>query len=144
MIRRILAAVDFSEATPRCLELAAELAAGTSAELVLLHVAEPEPDFVGYDAGPQSVRDAVAGQTRIEHRRLHDLEASLRGRVARTTSLMVQGPTAAKIVEESKRLGADLVVVGTHGRRGLRQLVLGSVSGEVVRMSACPVLVVRP
>jgi nucleotide-binding universal stress UspA family protein len=144
MIRRILVPVDFSEMTARAADVAAELAAALQAELVLLHVAEPEPDFVGYDAGPQSVRDAVAGRLRGEHRQLHEIETSLAGKGVKVTSLLVQGPTAAKVVEEAQRLGADMIVLGSHGRTGLKHLVLGSVSEDVLRKAGCPVVVIRP
>jgi nucleotide-binding universal stress UspA family protein len=56
---------------------------------------------------------------------------------------MLSGPAAYPIVREAKKLGADLIVLGTHGRRGVRRLVLGSDAEQVVRTASVPVLLVR-
>jgi nucleotide-binding universal stress UspA family protein len=56
---------------------------------------------------------------------------------------LLAGPPAKEIVRVARSVGADLVIVGTHGRRGVRRLVLGSVAEEVLRSAPCPVLVVR-
>ena len=56
---------------------------------------------------------------------------------------MLSGPAAYPIVREAKKVGADLIVLGTHGRRGVRRLVLGSDAEQVVRTASVPVLLVR-
>lgn len=138
-MRKLLAAVDFSPASEAVLERAAELAEAFSAELTVLHVATPDPDFVGYEAGPDVVREARARELRWEHRALQASAEKLRKRGISTKALLIQGPSVAKILEEAGRLGVDAIVLGTHGHGVLRQLLLGSVSSGVVKGSDVPV-----
>ena len=135
-------AVDFSEASPEVVEWAARLALGLRAELTLVHVAEPDPAFVGYDAGPQSVRDARAHEFRSAHRRIQELADGLRERGVSAKALLVQGPTVETLVAEARRERAEVVVVGSHNRGALAKALLGSVSEGVLRAGCCPVLVV--
>jgi len=141
-MKKILTAVDFSEVTPRVIHVAASQARAFDAELWLLHVAAPDPDFVGFDAGPQSVRDGRAEELRQEHRELQDEAQRLRDDGVQATALLVQGPTQEKIVSEAERLQVDLIVVGSHGRGAIRRALLGSVSEGLLREAPCPVLIV--
>lgn len=141
-LERILVAVDFSEVTDAVVASAALLARLSNAEVRLLHVAAPNPDFVGFEAGPDVVRDQVARTLREEHGALEALAARLKESNVRATPLMVQGPTAETIVEQSRRFAAELVVLGSHGHGRLRHLLAGSVAEGVLRHSSVPVLVV--
>lgn len=139
----ILAAIDFSEVTPVVVSAAETLSrAFDGCRVCLLHVAPPEPDFVGYEPGPQTVRDQLAEKFRDEHRRLHEIQKDLESKGVATTALLIQGPIAEKILEEIDRQKADLAVMGSHGHGALHQLLVGSVSEGVLRKSSCPVLVV--
>lgn len=141
-MKTILAAIDFSDATHRVVTAAAELARALNAELHLLHVVPPDPDFVGYEPGPQHVRDQVAQSIVEDRHEIVELRDRMKTSGIQVQALVVQGPTIQKILEETHRLPADLVVIGTHGHGALYDLVLGSVSDGVVRKSPCPVLVV--
>lgn len=138
----LLAAIDFSDVTPRVLEHAAKLARALDAELVVLHVAAPDPDFVGFSAGPQSVRDQVADKLREQHRELGERVAELVAAGTRARPLMVQAPAGDAILEHAERLGAELVVIGSHGHGKLRKLLAGSVADRVIRGARVPVVVV--
>lgn len=118
------------------------MARAFSAELCLLHVAAPDPTFVGYEAGPQTVRDAVAEEFREEHRQLHALKEPIEAQGVTVSSLCIQGPTIEKILEEAAARKADLIIVGSHGHGALHHLLVGSVSEGVLRKASCPVLVV--
>jgi nucleotide-binding universal stress UspA family protein len=107
-----------------------------------LHVSEADPLFVGYEPGPGSVREAVADQFKAEHAHLHATKARFDGSGLEVAALHIQGVPAEKIVEESARLGAGLVVMGSHGHGALRHLLAGSVTSGVLKHSPCPVLVV--
>lgn len=138
----ILVPVDFSSLEPAVTACAANLANRLRAKLVLLHVEAPEPDFVGYQAGPQSVRDSVARSIHGDAQTLHALRDRLRAQGREVDCLLIQGPTVEKIVEEAVRLKADYIVIGSHGHGNLFELVVGSVSDGVIRRAPCPVVVV--
>lgn len=141
---RILVAVDFSSVTDRVMDIARDLASRTASHVYVLHVAEPEPDFVGYDVGPDVVRDQVAEEYRREHRQVQRLADSLRSGNVGATALLMQGSIVETIIREADRLDADLVVVGSHGHGAVFDLLVGSISEGLVRRSSRPVLVVPP
>ena len=142
---KVLAALDLARTTPDVLREARIWARRLSAELILIHVADPDPDFIGYGAGPESVRLAVAHKFTRAHQRLEALAVELRKEgFAATTALLIQGATAETILREADRLGADVILMGTRARGPLRSLLLGSVSKAVVADSTRPVLLVPP
>ncbi len=141
-MKRILVPVDFSGVTDAVVGAAAGLARAFQAELILLHVAKPEPEFMTYEPGPPSVRSAVAREISEEHHRLHALARTLEAPGLRCTPLLIQGYTVEKILQEAGRLGSDLIVMGSHGHGALHHLLLGSVSEGVLRKADCPVLIV--
>lgn len=141
-MKTLLVALDFSDALPGVVEAAAAMAKALSARMVLLHVAAPEPAFVGFEPGPQFVRDSVARELSGEHRRLQAIEKGLRERGLEVTALLVAGYPAGQIVHEAEKLEAGMIVMGSHGHGALRHLLVGSVTEGVLRQAQCPVLVV--
>ena len=139
---RILTCVDFSEVTDAVIAYTCTLAALAGAEVRLLHVAAPNPDFVGYEAGPDTVRKQVAHELRDEHRKLEALAERVREGNVRAGCLMVQGATVETILEQARRFRANVVIIGSHGHSRLRHLIAGSVAQGVLRESTVPVLVV--
>lgn len=139
---RLLVPIDLSPASARVLEAAATLAIAATAEIWLLHVAEPDPDFVGYDAGSPAVRDQVAHEHHAHHRVLQSHAQSLRDRGLSATALLIQGQTDATILREAARLQVDLIVMATHGHGAIFDLLIGSISQAVLRASPVPVVMV--
>ena len=115
-MQRVLVAVDFSASTEAVLRVAEELARALGTELRLVHVAAPEPEFVGYEVDSPALRDTHAAAYREEHRRLQELGDGLRAGGADVKALLIQGPTVEKILEEAERFDAGIVVLGSHGR----------------------------
>ena len=142
-MKNILVAIDFSDETECVIDAARELASAFCAKLWLVHVAAPDPDLVGYRAGPQTVRDTVARELRREHQQLQQLAGDLRASDIDTTALHVQGPTVQTLVAEARHLDADHIVIGCRGLSGLKHLLLGSIAERVVQRSPCPVLTVK-
>lgn len=138
----VLVAVDLSPAADKVIAAAERVALAIGAEVFVLHVAEPEPDFVGYDAGPNVVRQQVADEYRREHRAVQDLAERLRAAGVRATALLIQGPTAATTLREAVRLNVELIVVGSHGHGAVYDVLVGSYSAAILRQSPVPVLVV--
>jgi len=141
-MQKILVPIDFSEVTDAVLKTATRLAEAFQSEMLLLHIAPPEPDFIGYDPGPPSVRDQVAEQFREEHQRLQALKSTLSLPAEKVSALLVQGPIREKIIKEQERFEADLIVMGSHGHGAIYHLVAGSVTQGVLHDAKCPVLVV--
>jgi len=141
-MKTILAALDFSDVTDRVIDVASSLTRVYGATLYLLHVEPPEPDFVGYEPGPQHVREMVAAEAIRHFKEEHTLRDGLRAEGLDVNSLVIHGPAAEKILEEAERLGADLIAVGTHGHGAVYHILLGSVGEGVVKRATCPVLVV--
>lgn len=141
-MKTMLVPVDFSDVTAALLEAAASQSKAFGAKVVILHVAEPEPEFIGYEPGPQSVRDAVARQLVSEHKQTHDLQQQLIAQDIDATALVIQGYPVERILAEAEKLKADLIIMGSHGHGALRHLLVGSVTEGVMRRAQCPVLVV--
>jgi nucleotide-binding universal stress UspA family protein len=139
---RLLVPLDLSSATERVLATAIKLSRAMHANVFLLHVAAPEPDFVGYGAGSPAVRDQVAHEHREEHRQLQAHAQALRDLGVDCTALLIQGPTAETILNEAARLEADLIVMATHGHGAMFDLLVGSISHDVLRQGRVPVVMV--
>jgi len=144
MPSHLLAAIDFAPVSDRVIELAAELASACGADLTVLHVAAPEPGFLGYDVGPQHDRDLRASELRDEHRRLHEIGEALRERLPHVRVRLRPGPTVETILAEAREAGVDHVIVGAHRHARAHELLLGSVSKALIRQASCPVTVVPP
>jgi nucleotide-binding universal stress UspA family protein len=138
----ILVAVDLSGSTKTVIDHMIDLAVPLSASVWLLHVADPEPDFVGYEVGPQSERDAMAEKFHREHAELQAIAERMRNAGLQTTALLVQGATADTILQETAKLEVDMIIVGSHGHGAVYQALVGSVSEAVLRNCVVPVLVV--
>ena len=139
---RILVATDFSTTADAALAYATSLASALHSNIHLVHVLEDQlvPPFVGASDGftpmPVELPDEVRQRA----------EAALRvrmGSAVGSTEVLTGAMTATAIVDVARERGADLIVMGTHGRRGLAHLLLGSVAEQVVRTAECPVLTVR-
>ena len=141
-IKSILAAVDFSDVTDAVVNAAETLALTFAAPVTFVHVEAPDPAFVGYDPGPQHVRDNVAKTVIEDHQRIGEVRDRLKADGVDCHGIIVQGPTIEKILDEADRVNADVIVIGSHGHGMLYDLVLGSVSEGVTRKASCPVLVV--
>jgi nucleotide-binding universal stress UspA family protein len=138
----ILVAVDLSPASKSVVEAARGIAKLTGAAVYILHVAEPDPDFVGYDAGPEVMRTRVAQELRREHQAVQALAEGLRDDGLDSTGLLVRGPTVQTTLKEAENLEAGLIVVGTHGHGAVYDVLIGSYSAGIIRRSKLPVLVV--
>lgn len=139
---QLLVGVDLSESTEKVVKKAEEIARALSARVWLLHVAEPEPDFVGLEVGPQTVRDSLSKEFLGEHRQIQEIADRLQKAGLDTTGLLIQGATAETILNMTSKLNIDMIVVGSHGRGAMYQLLVGSVSEEVLHKSEIPILVI--
>jgi universal stress protein A len=139
---KILCPIDFSAGSREALRVATELARGSDGELVLLHAWQAP-----YVYGPDT---AYPAEYFVESKRHAELDlASWRTEAEklgarRVVTSLVTGAPWHEVVETAKQDHTfDLIVMGTHGRTGLKHVLLGSVAEKVVRHAPCPVLVTR-
>jgi nucleotide-binding universal stress UspA family protein len=138
---RILCAVDFSGPSRVALREAADLARTLGSELELVHAFAPPLMFVP-DAAMPLPRDVAAPVKLCHEMAAWEAEATQRARRA-VSGTLVPGDPMVEILRHAEERGCDLLVVGTHGRTGVRRLLVGSVAESVIRAAAVPVLVVR-
>ncbi|MDT0649856.1 universal stress protein [Autumnicola edwardsiae] len=141
-IKTILVAVDFNKTVKELLNYAESLAEKYHAKIWLLHVTDPEPDFIGYEPGPQYIRDLKAEEYREEHRNLQDLCDSFLNKDIQVEALLIQGSTVEMILKEAEELQADLMIVSTHQHGFFFNLFSESVSLELFKKSNIPLLTI--
>ena len=139
---KLLVCVDLSESTEIIVKKIEELAKSLSARVWLLHIAEPDPDFVEFKVDPLGARESLAEKFHDEHRQIQALADRLREAGIDTTALLVHDTTVDAILKEASDLDVDMIVVGSHGRGAMYQLLVGSISEGVLHKSRFPVLVV--
>jgi nucleotide-binding universal stress UspA family protein len=139
---KILVCVDLSESTEIIVNKVEQLAKSLSAEVWLLHNAEPAPDIVEFKVDPLAARESLARKFHDQHRQIQELADRMRKAGISTTALLVHGKTVEAILQEASDVEADLIVVGSHGRGAMYQLLVGSVSEGVLHKSPLPVLII--
>lgn len=140
--KRVLVATDFGESSEQAVLLAIDLADRFGATITLLHVYEV-PEYVYFNDIQSRIEGWIVPIRAVASKRLEEAVAKIRGRIPGATSLLLQGRPGDEIVKAIGETRPDLVVLGTHGRRGLEHVFLGSVAEKVVRMASAPVLTVR-
>lgn len=136
-IQTILHPTDFSEASESALHLASSLAHDHHARLVLLHVLPNATAVSGEGSAPATVEpEKMDAQLKLNRLEVPTTDVPVDRRLA-------QGNAAKEIVAAAERLGADLIVLGTHGRSGMARLLMGSVAEAVVREATCPVVTLK-
>ena len=138
----LLVCVDLSESTQIIVKRIEKLAKSLSARVWLLHNAQPAPDTVEFKVDPLAARESLAKKFHAEHRGIQELAERMRKAGIETKALLVHGDTVETILQEAKDVKADMIVVGSHGRGAMFQLLVDSVSKGVLRNSRIPVLVI--
>jgi nucleotide-binding universal stress UspA family protein len=143
-VRRVLYATDFSAASRRALTTALTIAKSAGAKLTIVHVMAPVMPTV-----PQQYIDAVTldqlekRAREWSRRQLKKLADTAKRAGLRAATELRHGDPVGQIIRTARSERADLIVVGTHGRRGLPKFFLGSVAERVVAMAPCAVVTVR-
>ncbi|MEM9069098.1 MAG: universal stress protein [Myxococcota bacterium] len=144
--KSLLVATDFSAASRAALEAARFFGVQHQAHITLVHVFDPSP----YKAptllpGPAKLLDEAANEViQQTETKLQELCSELLGECTATPVVLRHASPGEAIAEHAESASSDLIIVGSHGRTGLRRILLGSVAERVVRMSTCPVMVIPP
>jgi len=144
--KRILVPIDGSPTSNRGLREAIGLAKAQKARLQLVHVVDVHHAMLAGLSSGDTVADLATALEQRGRRLLESAATRVRqSGVQAETALLesLAGPAAESIVRQARKWRADLIVIGTHGRRGLKRLVLGSDAEQVVRNAPVPVLLVR-
>lgn len=142
MFKKIAVALDGSKCAEEVLDVALELAKNESAELAICSIVDPL--VITGTTPPGPAVDRLLATRELELRRLVDAAVQK----ARHAGITADGETRygvplEEILRFTKRRGADAIVMGTHGRSGLKRLILGSVAESILHRAPCPVIVVR-
>jgi nucleotide-binding universal stress UspA family protein len=139
-VKKMLVPVDFSENSKKILEAAGYFSAVCEAELHVVFVVQSFDDYSGFfvphmpvakfeeemlQAAEQKMEKFLAGQKNIEAK-------------------VLVGDVAEEIIRHAEENGMDMIIMGTHGYKGLEKVMFGSVAEKVVRSSPCPVLTINP
>jgi nucleotide-binding universal stress UspA family protein len=142
MMRRIVCATDFSQASRAALTKAVQLAKANRASLHVVHVLGYVTPLVGDGyMSPATFEQIERSNRQWAQKNLARVLAKARGAGVKATGKVVDGVPHEQIVRAAR--GADLLVLGTHGRTGVARFFLGSVAGRVAAMAKVPVLTVR-
>jgi nucleotide-binding universal stress UspA family protein len=140
---KILVPIDFSPHSQEAIRAAADVSTRYDASVTIVHVYQPvaltmPEGYMLYT--PQQLADLMSEFGKLLATAKREAEAAGARRVETS---QLQGTVAMEVVEFAKARGFDLIVMGTHGRTGLRHVALGSVAERVLRMAPCPVLTVK-
>ncbi len=141
-MKNILIALDLLDSDHVLLENGKELAQKFDAKLWLVHIAAPEPSFVGYDVGPQYIRDIRAEDLREEHRKIQAYAQELETQQIESEGLLIQGETVKTLLEEAESIPSDLIILGNHQHGVLYNIMFGNTTNQVVRHATTKLLIV--
>jgi nucleotide-binding universal stress UspA family protein len=142
-LARLLVPVDFSDCSLRALDYALALSEQFGSRIILLHVVEPAVYPENYLVASPALDETNQNLLESARERLSDLSRKRISHGAPAETLVRMGRAHSEIPDTAKALGADLIVLGTHGYTGLKHAFLGSTAERVVRHGPCPVLTVR-
>jgi nucleotide-binding universal stress UspA family protein len=141
-IKRLLVPIDFTDTGDRALDYAIELAAKVGADITVMHAYELP--IYGFPDGAMIATAEVATRVSTAAQKALDNAVDTRkDRGVQLTALLRDGVPWEEIVNVANELQVDMIVIGTHGRRGLSRVLLGSVAENVIRTSTRPVLTIH-
>jgi nucleotide-binding universal stress UspA family protein len=139
-MKNILVAIDFEKEASLLIDRAFDLAQKFGSKVWLIHVAAPDPEFVGYDVGPQNERDFRADELKKEHKIIEKYAHQLKEKGIDAEELLIQGATVETILKETEKLNIDLVIIGHHKHRLLYKTFVGNTDSSLVNKSKVAVL----
>lgn len=137
---KIIYATDFSPGSEVARELASSLASSSGATLYIAHVDDVTPDLVPGDIGYGYI-PAIDEIAREQYDQLHTIKPT--NPEVKFEHRFIRGEAAESILNLAEKEQADMIVIGTHGKTGMKRILMGSVAEAVVRQAHCPVLTVR-
>jgi nucleotide-binding universal stress UspA family protein len=140
---KILIPVDFSAPSKAALAWALDYASHRPAELHVVHVVERHLQLSDLSAGFDDLKDELEAIKKQAESQLSELATTDKSSVGTIRQHVATGKPAPEIVRVAKDIYADLIVIGTHGLKGVERMIIGSVAEQVVRKASCPVVTVK-
>ena len=142
-IKKILCAVDLSDHSELVAEYAATMAKSLNASVLVVYTAPSLSQYVGFHVPPNTIENFVGEiVTGAEDSMQAFMEKNFAGVDAK--SLVLVGYAAEEILNRANEENADMIIMGTHGRKGIDRILFGSVAEKVVKNASMPVLTIRP
>ncbi len=141
-MKNILVAVDFREGTEKVLNFAKQFGQIYLAKVWIIHVAAPEPDFVGYEVGPQYISDMREIELKEEHKQLKKYADDLSFTGVAAESIMLEGGTVEMLSAEIEKLHVELLIVGHHKHGVFHKAFFGRTDVSLIEHVNIPTLVV--
>jgi len=148
-IKRVITPIDFSENAPMIAESAAYVAGGFKASLSLIFVVQDFADYSGFFVPQMNAPDMIqelftSAQVRMDTFCQENEEAFKALGVTELTSKVMRGDVAEQIIAYAGSRQGNLIVMGTHGYKGLEKIMFGSVADKVVKAAPCPIMTINP
>ena len=148
-IRTVLTPIDFSDNTGKIARAAAYVAGSFKADLHFIFVVQNFEDYSGFFVPPVTMPNLEEELFESAQKRMDDFLDEQQQMVAEfglnnVTGKVLAGDVGEEILRYSDEMGANLIVMGTHGYKGLERIMFGSVADKVVKTSCCPVLTINP
>ena len=142
-MKNILVAIDFSAGSATALHQALVLADRFDARLLLLHVLHDPAEAPGFYSSKKAGKKVFRNMEEAASRMMDEFVAEYLKKRTKFETRIAPGLPAEQVVRLAKSEKTDMIVMGTHGRSGLKRLMIGSVTDKVIRSAPCPVLVVN-
>ncbi len=143
-VKKILFPVDFTMNMEKIIPIVKDMVKAFDAKLYVIHVIRSAEEFVGFEMG-------TAWYAALEKDLMDGAEKSMRRLVTEqledidgVETQIAVGDVVDEILDYTKKQGIDLIIIGTHGRKGLEKVMFGSVAEGIIKEAPCPVLTVNP
>ncbi|HKJ64324.1 MAG TPA: universal stress protein [Desulfopila sp.] len=140
-VKTIIVPVDLEEHTEKIVEYSAYMAEKLSAEFTIVHVVEPFRAIGDLELGTATVKEY--NQTRLKHSE-DFLKKLVQEYPSCKNTVVISGEIVEEILDYAKKHEASLIIIGTHGTKGIEKLLLGSVAERVLKRAHCPTLIMNP
>ena len=137
--KSIVVPVDFHQHTEEIADFAIDMAETMGAKVTFLHVLEKAVYFSDYTPAPEQLAEELVAHA---EKKMHFLVEHYKK--SGCTGMVIKGDAADSIVEYAKDENPNLIIMGTHGAKGIEKIMLGSVAERVIKRATCPVLVFNP
>ena len=142
-ISKIICALDLSQHSGLVADYAVMVAKAFDAEILAVYAAPALTQYVGFHVPPSSIENFVGEIVAGAEKTMEEFVAE-HFKDVKATGTVVNGYAAEEILNLVERTGADLIIMGTHGRKGIDRILFGSVAEKIVKSAAVPVMTVRP